>query len=74
MIIGSHEPTIHHWDLNQAENSCPLEAVNGVPVAVEHIAIAAVKGEPVVAVRVESKWTSHSVTASDPVQDNVTSV
>ena len=33
-----------------------LEAVNGVPVAVKHEAVAAVKGEFVVTVRVELKW------------------
>jgi hypothetical protein len=33
-----------------------LQAVNGVPVAVQHEAEAAVKGEPVVEVRVELKW------------------
>jgi hypothetical protein len=33
-----------------------LEAVNGVPVAVKHEAVAAVKEEFVVTVRVELKW------------------
>ena len=32
-----------------------LEAINGVPVAVKHEAVAAVKGEPVVTARVELK-------------------
>lgn len=44
-----------------------LEVVNGVPVAVKDEAVLAVKGEPVVAVRVELKRSPHTVTASDPV-------
>jgi hypothetical protein len=53
--------------LNQTADSYALEAVNGVPVAVEDEVAPSVKGEPVVAVRVKLKWSSHSVTASSPI-------
>jgi hypothetical protein len=54
-------------DANQAEDISMLEAVNGVPVAVKDETVVAVKGEPVVELRVELKRSHHSVTASDPV-------
>jgi hypothetical protein len=49
----------------RSKESCPLEAVNGVPGAVDDEVVPAVKGEPVVAVRVKLKWSAHSFTASD---------
>ena len=47
-----------------AREFCTLEAVNGVPVAVEHEVVPTVKGEPTVAVRAKLKWSARSVTAS----------
>ncbi len=57
-----------------AEDSCPFEAVNGVPIAVKDEALAAAKGEPVVAVRVELKWSPTLVRPQILSRDIVTSV
>jgi hypothetical protein len=51
-----------------------LEAVNGVPIAVEDEVAPPVKGEPIVAVRVKLKWSSHSVTASHRILNVVSAV
>jgi hypothetical protein len=54
---GSRKPApTHAVDLKSSGGLLPLEAVNGVPIAVKEEAVAAVKGEPVVALRVELKW------------------
>src|SRR5205823_260105 len=46
----------NHHDKHRQGRFFELQAVNGVPAAMKDEAVVAVKGEPVVAVRVELKW------------------